>query len=117
MIRVICREAGVSDIKKCLQEKKCFPKYISLMVCVLIEDHGQKEWLQPNSDSFYMRKINDLESNTVQLAQNISLMSSYMMRRHNSYDIPYDENFLMRGYDDVELIQHLYHESIEEEYV
>ena len=33
------------------------------------------------------------------------------MRRHNSFDILYDENFLMRGYDDVELVQHLYHES------
>ena len=29
------------------------------------------------------------------------------MRRHNSYDILYDEHFVSRGYDDLELIEHL----------
>ena len=29
------------------------------------------------------------------------------MRRHNSFDILYDESFLTGGYADVQLIQHL----------
>ena len=32
---------------------------------------------------------------------------SYYLRRHNSYDILYDENVVTRGYDDVELTRHL----------
>lgn len=29
------------------------------------------------------------------------------MRRHNSYDLLYDEQILTRGYDDISLIQNL----------
>lgn len=32
---------------------------------------------------------------------------SVVMRRHNSYDILYDEHFLTRGYDEMELIEQL----------
>lgn len=74
-------------------------------------DNSQKEWLEPSSASSFMGQMSDLESNSVQLASGESIIPSYMMRRHNSFDILYDENFLMRGYDDVELVQHLYHES------
>lgn len=35
------------------------------------------------------------------------LIVSYFMRRHNSYDLLYDEQILTRGYDDVSLIQNL----------
>ncbi|KAK8794101.1 hypothetical protein WA171_003227 [Blastocystis sp. BT1] len=84
-------EADIGNIRQCLREKKCFPKYLSVM----------KEWLEPSSASSFMGQMSDLESNSVY----------YMMRRHNSFDILYDENFLMRGYDDVELVQHLYHEK------
>lgn len=32
---------------------------------------------------------------------------SYFMRRHNSFEVLYDEQIVTRGYDDVALIQHL----------
>ena len=33
------------------------------------------------------------------------------MRRHNAFNTLYDEQILTRGYDDVSLIQHLYHDG------
>lgn len=35
------------------------------------------------------------------------LHTSYFMRRHNSFDVLYDEQILTRGYDDISLIQNL----------
>lgn len=33
------------------------------------------------------------------------------MRRHNSFDIPYDEDFVTPGFDSLQLTEHLRHEG------
>lgn len=80
-------ESAVRDIKQCVSDHKCLPK----------EPFMTREWFSPANGAYFMRAMKCLEPG----------MTYYFLRRHNSFDILYDETFLTAGYDQLQLIKQL----------